>query len=344
MALSKYKMKKQPTLHLIKLLSLAIVAAITIIIGATVSISAQDQPTYKVGDTIEVQSGGIWSKAEIHEARDGLYRIRPAGRTTYHYDEWVKADRMRSVGETAPANKQTNTTAANQTNNVYKVGDRVELNNYGTVWVKGTIVSVIVDDNGRQAGAQVRMDDEKDYTGAQRVYRVQIEALRRVNETAAEKQTQLAKQTLADKTVVKLRLDKDNNILADREVLDCDNLGIKPVKNGARPTLLTTGKKIRCPREKKGSAETVTIDITSFQIGAPGKWRSYRDVGADATLNTLVYPIKTTFTEKTFTRALIYTRDIETIYNCYVNTFGDWRCFHSGFKEKGETKRTPVQQ
>ena len=334
-------MTKQTNLHPIKILSLAIAAAITIIIGATFSASAQQQPTFKVGDTVEVQSGTIWYKSKILEIKDGSYKINYDGFGNGSV-EWVKADRMRSIGETAPSNKQTDTT--NQTNNGYKVGDRVELNNYGTVWVKGTIVSVIVDDNGRQAGAQVRMDDEKDYTGAQRVYRVQIEALRRVNETAEEKQTQLAKQTLADKTVVKLRLDANNNILADREVLDCNKLGINPVKNGARPTLQTTGKKIRCPRERIGSAETATIDITSFQIGAPGKWRSYRDVGADATLDTLVYPIKVTFTDKTFTRVVNYTQEFETIYNCYVNTFGDWRCFHSGFKQKGETIRTPVQQ
>jgi hypothetical protein len=263
-------MNKQTNLHSIKLLSLAMVAAMLITIAAAFTVSAQDKPTWKVGD-------------------------------------------------------------------------RVELNNYGTVWVKGTIVSVIVDDSGRQAGAEVRMDDEKDYTGAQRVYRVQVEALRRVNETAEEKQTQAAKQAAADKSVVKLRLDENNKILADRELLDCDNLGIKPVKNGARPTLLTTGKVIRCHHEKKGNAETVTIDIDSFQIGAPTKWRLLREVGADANLSTIVHPIKTTFTQKNFTRAVVYTKVIETIYTCYVNTFGDWRCSNGAFKEKGETKRTPVQ-
>ena len=39
-------MKKQTNLHSIKLLSLAMVAAITIIISAGISASAQDQPTY----------------------------------------------------------------------------------------------------------------------------------------------------------------------------------------------------------------------------------------------------------------------------------------------------------
>ena len=347
-------MKRQTNLHTIKLLSLAMVAAITIIIGAAFPAAAQDKPNFKVGDRVEaLPSGTKWVKGtivaihlnfgEVNAIEVRVDDEKDYTGWSYNFDEWVKTDRMRSVSETAMANNQTDTTTTNQRNNNWKVGDRVEINHYATVWVKGTIVSLIVDENGRQAGVEVRVDDEKDYTGAQRVYRLQIEALRRINETAEEKQSQLAKQTLADKSFVKLRLDQNNNILADREVLDCDNLGIKPVKNGARPTLQTTGKVIRCPRERKGNAETVTIDITSFQIGAATKWRSYRDVGADATLNTIVYPIKTTFTEKSFTRALIYTREIETIYSCYVNTFGDWRCFHSGFKEKGETKRTPVK-
>ena len=418
-------MKKQ-TLHSIKLLSLAIFAAITLIIGISFSVSAQqlkpvlkdrlvkvlqdkslskeqitsiikkngvdfqltgavetelrnagaddtvieaarnnyrgealltDNQTdttstnqtsnnYKVGDTIEVQSYSTWFKAKILEIKDGSYKINFDGYGN-GLDEWVKPDRMRSVGKTAPANKQTNTTTANTTNNKYKVGDRVEINHnghYNPVWVKGTIVSIYTIDNGEQAGFEVRVDDVKDYTGAGQVYKFQAQAVRPLNETAEEKQAQLAKQAAADKAVVKLRLDENNKILADRELLDCDNLGIKPVKNGARPTLETTGKVIRCHHEKKGNAETVTIDITSFQIGAPTKWRLLREVGPDANLSTIVHPIKTTFTQKNYTRAVVYTKVIETIYSCYVNTFGDWRCFNGAFKEKGETKRTPVQQ
>ena len=140
-------MNKQTNLHSIKLLSLAMVAAMAIIIGTTFSAAAQDQSTFNVGDTIEVQSNGAWSKARILEAKDGSYRITYPDKT-YHYDEWVRADRMRSVGETAPANKQTNTTTANQTNNDYKVGDRVEADPLWIgKWYKGTIVS-ITNDNG----------------------------------------------------------------------------------------------------------------------------------------------------------------------------------------------------
>jgi len=46
------KMKRQTNLHTIKLLSLAMVAAITIIIAAAFPASAQDQPPYKVGDRV----------------------------------------------------------------------------------------------------------------------------------------------------------------------------------------------------------------------------------------------------------------------------------------------------
>ncbi len=87
----------------------------------------------------------------------------------------------------------------------------------------------------------------------------------------------------------------------------------------------------------------MTIDINSFQPASPNTPRLVRDVPADADLKTLIHPIKTTFTQKNYTRALIYTREIETIYSCYVNKFGDWRCFNGAFKEEGEMKRTPVQ-
>ncbi len=51
-------MKKQTNLHTIKLLSLAMVAAITIIVGATILISAQEERTYNVGDRVEADPIG----------------------------------------------------------------------------------------------------------------------------------------------------------------------------------------------------------------------------------------------------------------------------------------------
>ncbi|MDQ3800424.1 MAG: hypothetical protein M3384_13330 [Acidobacteriota bacterium] len=410
-------MKKQTILCSAQRLSLAIVSAITIIIGSGISVSAQNEfRGYKVGryegdiinTTGNVKGTAAFEVRKIDYATGEVTtyltptssNLTGEGTLTGKIDEngvmrvsgpfsgWTASVVARVSGNTikanyrllsgsssqngnftvrlptaggnetddipvpdapeneASTNKQTNTTTSNQTNNKFKVGDRVEVNHnghYNPVWLKGTIVSIYTINDGEQAGFEVRMDDVKDYTGAGQVYRFQAQAVRRLNETAAEKQAQAAKQAAADKAIVKLRLDENNKILADRELLDCDNLGIKPVKNGARPTLETTGKVIRCHHEKKGNAETVTIDITSFQVGAPTKWRLLREVGPDANLSTIVHPIKTTFTQKNYTRAVVYTKVIETIYSCYVNTFGDWRCFNGAFKEKGEMKRTPVQ-
>ena len=171
------KMKKQTKLHSIKLLTLAMVAAITIIIGATFSASAQQQPTYKVGDRVE---------ASVLSLKEDKY---------------------------------------------YK---------------KATIVAIDMS----VSAVVVRMDDEKDHTGAQKEYTTHIKNLRPLQETAAEKQAQAAKQAIADKNVEKLRVDENNTVLADRELLDCDNIKQKPAKNGAPPDPKLLDKLIRCIWEK----------------------------------------------------------------------------------------------
>jgi len=83
-------MKKQTNQHSIKLLSLAIVAAIMIIIGTAFSASAQDQPTFKVGDKVWAYYAD-WRKGEIIEIKDGLYQV--------HFDndwkQWVKPAEVR---------------------------------------------------------------------------------------------------------------------------------------------------------------------------------------------------------------------------------------------------------
>ena len=192
------------------------------------------------------------------------------------------------------------------------------------------------------------MDDEKEYTGAPMEYTTHAGHLRLLNETAEEKQTQAAKQTQADKNVGKLRVDENNTVLADRELLDCGNLKQKPVKNGARPDPKLLDKIIRCiwerPAVRKGVDGAVTMDLTPLQIGAARKWRLNNDIGTDGTLNTLVYPIKTTYTLKTFYRERTVVDEYFGVFNCYVSTFGEWRCGMAENKRKGETKSIPVRQ
>jgi hypothetical protein len=259
-------MKKQTNLHSIKLLSLVIFAAITIIIGTAFSAIAQDQPTYKVGDRVEAKPVSSWKKATI-----------------------VAIDMSASA-------------------------------------------------------VVVRMDDEKDYTGAQREYTTHINNLRPLQETAAERQTQAAKQAVADKTVVKLRVDENNTVLADREILDCP-VEQKSVKKGTRPNAQLLGKLIRCIWEKPartGMDGAVTMDLTPLQIGAPRAWNPRRDLGGSA--GTIVYPVKTTYTQKTFYRERIVVDEYMGVFNCSINPFGEWGCGMAENKRKGESKSIPVRQ
>ncbi len=263
-------MNKQTNLHSIKLLSLAIVAAVSIIIGAAFPVSAQDKPTLKVGDRVEALPSG-------------------------------------------------------------------------TKWVKGTIVNIHLN-YGEVNAIEVRVDDEKDYTGAQRVYTTHVNNVRPLTETTAEKQTQAAKQAIADKNVLKLRVDENNTVLADREILDCP-VEQKPVKKGTRPNSLLLGKLIRCLWEKparSGMDGAVTMDLTPLQIGAPRAWNPRRDLGGSA--GTIVYPVKTTYTQKTFYRERIEVREYTGVFNCSINPFGEWACGMAENKQKGETKSIPVRK
>ena len=147
-------MKQQTNLHSIKLLSLKMVAAMAIIVSATISASAQDQPAFKVGDRVEVQwsSGGNWYKAvilSINENNDGKYKVK--------YDTWgisnsadpklMRLDNPTGEPNAQPAasaksgNKQTapNTTVI-QNQSTFKVGDQVWA--YYGDWRKGKIIEI----------------------------------------------------------------------------------------------------------------------------------------------------------------------------------------------------------
>jgi len=233
------------------------------------------------------------------------------------------------IGATLPA--------AAQDQPIYKVGDRVEAKPISS-WKKATIVAIDMS----ASAAVVRMDDEKDYTGAPREYTTHINNLRPLQETEAEKQTQIAKQA-ADKTIVKLRVDENNTVQADREILDCP-VEQKPVKKGTRPNSLLLGKLIRCLWEKparSGMDGAVTMDLTPLQIGAPRAWNPRRDLGGSA--GTIVYPVKTIYTQKTFYRERIVVDEYTGVFNCSIDAFGEWKCGMAENKRKGETKSIPVR-
>ena len=86
----------------------------------------------------------------------------------------------------------------------------------------------------------------------------------------------------------------------------------------------------------------VTMDLTPLQIGTPRRWNPRTDLGGSA--GTIVYPVKTTYTQKTFYRERIVVDEYTGVFNCSINSFGEWACGMAENKRKGESKSIPVRQ
>lgn len=119
------------------------------------------------------------------------------------------------------------------------------------------------------------------------------------------------------------------------------NLGVEIGKEqkGACP-VLTSSQAFGC----SGVSLIENVDLTPLQIGAPRKWIPRQDIGSGGTPDTLVWAVKTTYTWRTFYRSRIQEGVYVGVFNCYVNTFGEWQCGSADSKQKGETKDIPVQQ
>ena len=130
--------------------------------------------------------------------------------------------------------------------------------------------------------------------------------------------------------------------LADREIVDC-TIEQEQVKPTAAPQPALLRKLIQCLFERKapaGMTGAKTMDISAFQIGTARKWRPLEDIGS-GNLKTMVYPVKVSWTEKTFYET--YTQQIDNIsmFQCYVNAVGEWECSLAQRIKESEIKRIP---
>lgn len=144
----------------------------------------------------------------------------------------------------------------------------------------------------------------------------------------------------------KLRTDENGTVLADRELLDCGHLN-QGGRNGSPPPVELAKKMIRCIYEKPsqpGQDGARTMDITGFTIGAPHRWRVYEDIG-QGNANTLVYPIRVKWNQKTFfrTRNVLQT-DNEDTFNCFVDNTNLWQCGHAGPRKEGNVQEILVKK
>lgn len=230
----------------------------------------------------------------------------------------------------------------------YKVGDRVECDPNWGKYYKGTVVKVA------REGWMYRV--KFDYDGSTATIDMELPCLVRqmrplqANDEAVKEQNQ--NKPDSTKSVVRKNDKKPNpdepedfTYLADREPLDCP-IEQKQVKTNTRPDPELLKKVIRCLFERRAPAGITgakTVDITAFQIGASRKWRPLDDIGSGNT-NTSVYPIKVSWTEKTFYESFTQQIYSISIFNCYVNAVGEWECGLGQRIKDSDIKRIPIQE
>lgn len=156
------------------------------------------------------------------------------------------------------------------------------------------------------------------------------------------------KPTKPDNSVGKVTVDEDGTLSADRPILDC-SVEQKTAKNGSAPNDELLKKILRCGLgERKsdvGSDGAITIDITALTIGAPRPWDRLRDMGGGTPGKTVVYPVKITFTEKTFYRSVTqFNENWIRIFSFFVNGFGEWQYGSAESIKKPDHKNVPRDQ
>jgi len=220
----------------------------------------------------------------------------------------------------------------------YKVGDRVEIdvitqgNPANAVWKKATVSEVNVD------GQIYFFEVDAPAGKIPQVIGIPIRSPQQYIRALQGADT--GSRTLNQKK----HEAADGTVLADREILDCDFK--QPVaRNGSAPPPELMKKLIRCLWEKPAKPEldgAITIDISEFQIGSPRKWVPMQDLGSGK-LGTIIYPIRTTWTTKTFYRTRTVVQTNESVFNCYVDAFDKWECGLGQRIKDGDIKEIRVQ-
>jgi hypothetical protein len=146
----------------------------------------------------------------------------------------------------------------------------------------------------------------------------------------------------------KLRVDENDTVLANREVLDCGHRDQPPARNGSPLPAEEAKKLIRCalgehPSPVGGQGATA-VDISQFAIGAPRKWNLRTDTGAGGTADTIVYPVRVKYTTKSFYREQNkVTSDREQLFACHVDV-GRWICGPDQVLKEGEKVQIQVKK
>ncbi len=221
----------------------------------------------------------------------------------------------------------------------YKSGDRVECDSTesGKWWTKGVILPFQKGDFGggqEPDGSWYRF--KADYNGVE--YPCKPSFIRPIAAGKTDKPAEKPQETNKQTTQT------ESETLADGDFIECP-VEQKQVKNGARPNVELVKQIIRCKKGEKaveaGEEGAVKVEISAAQIGASRPWTYSQDQG-NATAGTLVYPVKATYTVKTFYRnATEVEEGWVRVLNFYVNAFGEWQIGSEETIKAGKFKRIP---
>jgi hypothetical protein len=326
-------------------------AALTIVAFIFAASSQAFGQKYKPGDKVECDPSGtntylkgtvleyLESDNPVFQGNYYLTRVKIDKWTLYPEGVLCQTERVRLSKTAAPTQKQMpqeenqNPPVENETtaeaNAKFKPGDRVECDtmNIGT-WFKGTVLPFKENDNP---------DADTDKTGKYfYIHRVRLDneaSTRPAGGMCFTDRTRLlagaaAAKPPVDNSVGKVTTDENNTLSADRPILDCP-VEQTAVKNGARPNPELIKKIVRCDKGEKPASKgldgAITVDVTAIQIAAPRRWNPLEDSG-DGRINSTVYPVKVTYTVKTFYRSrTVVDENWIRIINFYVNSFGEWQ-------------------
>ena len=299
-----------------------ILASIVFSTGIAQTIGSKVNMTDATGKTYD----GI-----IMEIKEGKYKVKYEG---YDFDAWLIPGQFKLSTPNAAVNNQ-------QPAGTFKTGDRVECDKAGIgSWELGTIMPFMKNDFTDGKTYRVRLDAYAKNGMYMEGIVVMIEKIRSLNNAAPYQ---------AEKTEVqvgKAIVDKDNTLSADRPILDCP-VQQKNALNGDRPDAELCKKIIRCKKGEKAAYKgydgAMTVDVTALQIGTSRKWDYYKDLG-NGIAATNVYPVKATFTYKTFYRTKTeVSENLIRILNFYVDAFGEWAIGSEENVKAGVTKNIPVE-
>ncbi len=232
------------------------------------------------------------------------------------------------------------TSSTRAQNPKFKEGDRVEVDSLQAstpdraVWKTGTVVKVDLS----TVAYIVQLDPLPGQLPKMRVIPIR---------DYAEKWIRPGGGAAPKSQIDKLSVDENDTVMADRELLDCAHMKQPTARNGQPLPTELAKKVIRCLYEKPsdpGSDGATTMDISEFKPGAPHKWRVNEDSGAGGTANTMVYPVRVKWTQKTFYRSYNQVQtDNERVFTCYVDV-DKWFCGSAQFIKDGQKSQIQVKK